>query len=528
MPKFVSRKVGAVKPLVLAVICALSPRSGRAAQSPVQDLYQAGNFTKVVGLLGPIVKAHPMQSQARILLIRACLRLDGTKWRDAEALAKVGVQVDPQSAAMQGLLSLAYMRGGRPSLAITAASAALATNPNSYYALVASSRVELWNGDKAKARATLQHAVTLRPKRAMAYYYLLSAMTDHHHENYKSLIDHYIQLHAKGYPHTQLSAALKFDQHWGGRNDDQAPAAKKSSADGKVSDNGYSYSVPMYRQHDDVILPVRIRGVLFHLLLDTGAGDGVVLNSDSAERLGIQPNGQSVEFGASGEEVGKSFDNQTMLVGRQEFDGVSVSTVQRNQGDITDGLIGGANFKHSVVTLDFTHNQLVVSTGPKATAPPPAPGDALMTVPFHYYDGYIFVKVRLADEQHTHWALLDTGCEPVGVLSLITARRLAKAQRKDAYAEVRVNQRIGVGTTDTSFSALVFRFAVDLTMKRSAGVPFFMEMNPIFGASLVDSQVSPGFNFQICGIVGIPYLTSARRVTIDYPARTLTLELPNN
>ncbi len=528
MPRLRDLKRGVNKPFLFAAICALSPQVAGAAQSTAHQLYETGRFAQVVALLRPVIKAHPKQNEVRKLLMRACLRLDGDNWQEAEELGKVGIQQDPQSGDMQGLLSLAYMRGGRPSLAAQAAATALATNPNSYYALVASSRVELWNGNRAKARAYLTHAVKLNPKRAMAYYYLLNAMTDRHHEGAKSIVDSYIQLHAKGYPHTQLTDALKFDQRWGTDENSSTSQRANSTSQHKKAVDDYSFSVPMYREHDDVILPVRIRGVLFHLLLDTGAGDSVVLNSDSAQRLGIQPDGQSVEFGASGEEVGKSFRDQTMEVGRQEFDGVDVSTVERNAGDLTDGLIGGANFKHSVVTLDFVDNRLVVTTGPKAAPPPPAQGDALMTVPFHYYDGYIFVKVRLADQKTTEWALLDTGCEPVGVLSLITAKELAKAQRKDSYVEVRINQRIGVGTTDTSFSALVFRFAVDLSLKRSGGVPFFMEMDPIFGASLVDSQVSPGFNFQICGIVGIPYLTSARRVTIDYPSRTLTLELPNN
>ncbi len=521
-------KSGRLNLLPLAVTFALLPRAGVALPPSAHELYSQGNFKKVVALLRPLIKEHPLQNDARMLLIRALLRLDGDRWKEAQNVATAGVRLDPKSADMHGLLSLANMRGGRPSLAVLEASKALAAGPTSYYALVSASRVSLWNAKRAEARGYLKKAIQLKPSRAMAYYYLLSAMTDQHHSGYKPIIDQYIHLHATGYPHSQLTASLRYDQDWGSSGH-SSPSTKLASAKpDSGSTDDYTYSVRMYRDHDDVILPVVIRGVLFHMLLDTGAGDGVVLNKDSAQRLGIQPNGQSVQFGVSGEEVGKSFRNQTMQVGQQLFTGVDVSTVERTAGDITDGLIGGANFKHSVVTLDFAANRMVVATGPHAAAPTPTTGDATMTVPFHYYQGYIFVKVHLASRKRAQWALLDTGCEPLGVLSLMTARHLAKSQSRDAYAEVTVNQRIGVGTTNTSFTALVFRFAVDLSLKKSAGVPFFMEMNPIFGASLIDSQVSPGFNFQICGIVGIPYLTNARRVTIDYPARVLTLELPNN
>ncbi|MCW3052705.1 MAG: Tetratricopeptide repeat, partial [Chthonomonadales bacterium] len=58
--------------------------------------------------------------------------------------------------------------------------------------------------------------------------------------------------------------------------------------------------------------------------------------------------------------------------------------------------------------------------------------------------------------------------------------------------------------------------------------PYHVEANPTIAASIMDTEVSRTFNFQFGALVGIDYLTAAKRIHIDYPHHLLTMEFPDS
>ena len=187
-------------------------------------------------------------------------------------------------------------------------------------------------------------------------------------------------------------------------------------------------------------------------------------------------------------------------------------------------MIGGAVFEEYAVTIDYDNNKLILSRGKNAAAPKPEEGNHITTVPFHDMSGYIIVPLKLEDREEAEWGLLDTGAGGMGVLSFSVAQDLARKRHEDEKVEIHVDQRLGIGTSSTGFDAMVFRFPVDLGLVSNGGTPYFMEMNPIYGATMIDKEVNRDFDFHLSAIVGISYLAEARRITFDYPHHLLTME----
>ena len=518
----------------------LSGISQPARAESADTLFAKGLFNEASSKYLHEIKSDPHNASLRMDEIRTLLRIDGDSWQEAITQGQAAVKIAPDNADAHGLYSMALMRGGMPEEAVTQANKALSLNPKAYFALVAAGRAAEWNENKKQAKADYLKAITLFPHRATAYPYFLGTLDSDKDKKYIPLFKQYVKLHAKGFPHSDLMRDFS-DSHFlkqkeKNKADDQkvtssfAPAkatAAEVSAAPNPAEEDVVYSIPFTRDDGGIVLPVKIHGVLYHMLLDTGAGDGVTLTHQAVHTLGLDPVGQSVQSGVSGYEIGKIYEAGDMQVGTEYFHNVEVESMSDASGH-TDGLIGGYVFKKSVLTFDFANNNLIISTGKDAKAPEPSQDDAVMTVPFHLYHGYIFVPVVLGDRTKSEYALLDTGCEPLGVLSIHTAKDLAKLQNSDSYENVTINQRLGVGTSDPSFNALIFRFSVDLTMAHATGLPLMEELNPIFGANFIDRSVDPSFDFQLCGIVGIPYLENAKIVTIDYPHKLLTMEYANN
>jgi tetratricopeptide (TPR) repeat protein len=524
---------------MFATVVTLPAGARDAVTAPGDRLFADGKFNQAHDAYAIALKRDPKNVALHIAQLRTLLRLDNDRWREAIAEGKAAIGFAPQSADLHGLYSLALMRGGRPDAAAAEAKRALDLNPNSYFGLIASGRVSVWNEKDAEALTPLRHAVDLRPDQPDAYYYLLNALAPSQRDEALKYIKAYVKLKPKGHPHDWALDGLANTLIGKGSEDKVSKRRierEGGEADIKAADQGTQrpvvFTTPIDRHGDDIILPVMINGARFRLLFDTGAGHGVVLTEEAMSRLSLPTLGQSLSRGVSGKEVSQIYHADTMTVGRQSYRNVVLESMTANLGD-HDGLFGGANFEDCAVTIDFEKNIMTLARGKNAAAPPPAEGNHVMTVPFHNLDGYLMVPIRLADRTETEWGLLDTGAQGLGVLSLITARDLAKklvtgGQDDLVYKEVTVNQRLGVGNSAPSFTALVFRFAVDLALCQNGGTPFFMELQPLYGASMIDEQISRNFDFHLSAIVGISYLTNARRVTIDYPHHLLTMEFPGS
>ncbi len=500
------------------------------------QLFADGKFDRAHQVLTTTVKQDPKNTAARIDQIRSSMRQDN--WQLALTEAQGGLSAQPQNADLHGLYACVLVRAGRPQQAEKEADKALTLNPNCYWALVARGRVQLFNEQPDAAHTTLTKAVELRPEYPEALYYLLESFdAKTPRPEIEKAVKAYVKLKPKGHPHDMVfesmarsdSAKDPFDEK---KNRTVMEAVGK--VDQKLlqaADEGkekpVTITIPFERYEEDketIFLPLTINGVRLRLLFDTGAGRGIHICGEAVERLHLPTIYKSYAYGVSGKEEIKICRAEEMKIGGQAFRNVKLATSPNGIGMPVDGLIGGAVFEQYAVTIDYENNNLILSRGKTAAAPKPEEGDYITTVPFHNIGGDIVVPMKLEDRTEAEWGILDTGAGGMGVLSFIEAKGIANKRHNDETVTVHINKRMGIGTSATGFDAVAFEFPVDLGLVHNSGTPYFMELQPILGATLMDAQVNRVSDFHYSALIGISYVAQAKRVTFDYPHHLMTLE----
>ncbi len=520
-----------------ALLCGLGvlPLSVRA-DSTAERLFKEGKFNQAQTAYAAAVRSSPRQLELRMAYARTLLRLD--KWYEAIAEMRTAIGFAPKSADAHGMLSFALMRGGQPEESEKEAKKATELDPKSYWALVGSARVALWNEKNADAEKLLNQATKSFPDQPEAWNYLLNAQDEKTPEaDRKKAAAGYVKLAPKGHPFYHSIEGLtrtiekkdsddkkKTFQAEGKINQDVLKAADE----GKISPVSFSVDFETGKYDtDSIILPVSVNGSRFRLLFDTGAGHSIGLSGPAIERVKMPLLYRSFVSGVSGKQAVSVRRADEVKIGGQVFRNAIVDT-SKDADEGIDGLIGGAVFEEYVMSINYEDNVMTFTRGKTAVAPPVREGYHSMTVPFHLIDGYIIFPLRLEDQTKTQWAMLDTGAQSVGILSLRTAHELAKKRNSETTREVQLDGRRGIGTSSTKFTSMEFEFAVDLTMVHKSGAPYFMEMAPVEGASMMDNQVSRLSDFELVGLIGISYLSNAKRVTFDYPNHLLTMEFADN
>ena len=276
---------------------------------------------------------------------------------------------------------------------------------------------------------------------------------------------------------------------------------------------------------DDIIIPMVLDGVKVRMLFDTGAGHAFALGKYPASRVNLPVLAKSAVSGVNGVEVTKLHRAERLMIGKQVFSNIPVRSIDNSIGDGEDGLIGGAVFDKYVVTVDCKENTMTLTRGREAVAPKPLKGDKVVEVPFHDINGYIYVQISV--DNHRWWTILDTGAQRYGVLSLDLAKMLAKERDKTSSIELTVKGRVGIGISETSFNVLVFEFPIDVGCLVGDRTPYFIEMDELYGASIID-KLSAEMDFNVAGLLGVSYLGQrCRRFSIDYPNHILTMEQPD-
>lgn len=514
-----------------------SPSHASGKETPAgTQMFAAGKFNQAHSAFAASVKSDPKNIAVRIDLIRASLRLDN--WQNAITEAQSAIAIAPQNADAHGLLGMALFRGGRPLKAEKEASKSLALNAKDYWGLIARGRVQLFDELKGAAHETLTKAYELHPEWPDALYYLHNTYDEQTpREESQKAYTAYVKLRPKGFPHAlaidstarEVSAHNPFTEKKNGvvfEAIGKVDAKRLKAADeGKEKPITISFPFERYkRDNETIIIPLSINGVRLHMLFDTGAGNSVAVAGEAAERLNLRALYKTFVHGVSGKEETAVCRADEMKIGTQVFKNIPVETSPNSIMPGVDGLLGGAVFEEYAVTIDYETDNMILTRGKTAGAPKPQEGNHITTVAFHNIDGYIFVPLKLEDREEAEWGLLDTGAGGMGVLSYSVAHELAKKRLDDEKVKVHVDKRLGVGTTSTGFDAILFEFPIDLGLVHSGGTPYFMQMDPIYGATMIDTQVNHVFDFQLSAIVGISYVAEAKRVTFDYPHHLLTME----
>jgi tetratricopeptide (TPR) repeat protein len=493
----------AIRAVAFAILLVASRVS---ADDPAADRqFSAGNFAAARIAYAREVDRDPHQLATRIGLIRSLIRLD--RWEEALTAAHSASDAFPNEADAHALLSLTLMRAGQPDAAATEADTARRLAPNGYWSLVATGRVQDW-------------------------YYLVDA-TNEDEVKPSDLEDiaTYMGLKPTGHPHDLamdvLPSRLPMLRAFLQDPPFHADTPERETAL-KAADRGesapVSFTVPFRRLGDYIVASVLLEGQRFRLLYDTGGGSDLTLNQATVDRLRLPSLGRSSVYGVNGKEAARLYKAETLQLGTERFHSIPIETVGGTLGDF-DGILGGSAFDHDAVTIDFKQNTLTLARGKAAVAPPPMPGDRLVTVPFHYVGGDIVVPVHL--DGRAAWAVVDTGAENYALLSFHLARQIAAARGRDKSREVAVGGKLGIGSTVTRQTLLTFSDPISLRLDNTSGTPLTVNVDPAVGAELLDSQVSPSTDFELDGLLGVPFLATARRVTFDYPHHLLTLEFPN-
>ena len=522
------------------------PGAHRAAtREQAEKLFVDNKFNQAREAYRAALKTAPTSEALRVGLIRTLIRLDD--WQGAIREGEKATAAAPQAGDAHGILALALMRGGRPDRAETEAKRALALDKNNYWGLVASGRVALWNENKTEAHNALKAATQSHPQWPEAWHYYIDSFAPGEGKARFDALRAYVALAPHGQPHDRamdglegrMTARRTFDENTGRADDGPLAEAErageaggkngksetgdKSAAKPKNADTSMTFAFE--RSEDDILLPVYFNGERFKMLFDTGAGSSLALGRDAAQRLSLATLGDSVVRGVSGKETMHIGRVSSFEVGSQTWRSVPVEFIDNNIGEVEDGLLGGAVFKQFAVTIDFENNLMTLTSGKETALKTSTADTRVVRVPMKMVGNYIFVPIKV--EGRPSWAMVDTGAQGTTLLSLALARQLAAKRPDTTSQEVEIKHRSGVGSTNTAFTALLFRFAVEIGLLNGDKTVYFGEVDPIYGASMMDEQVSRNFDFQLGAIVGISYLARAKRVTFDYPRHIMTLEFPD-
>ena len=523
----------------LSLVCAfvvqgigcLAALPAGAQSSSGDSLFALNKFDLARAAYTSAIKAGPKQAAPRLGLIRDLIRLDA--WADAVVESKAAVAALPLNADAHGLYALTLLRGGQPENAQKEAEKALKLDPASYWALVAGGRMALWDNGKEEANSLLHHAVEVHPDWPEAWYYLLESFGSRRRTESHQAFETYRKLKPKGHPHEmalegidgQIAFSKSFEKDPAMRSTGRLNEKVLQAADdGKAAI--ISTTFPIERDDNNFILiPIKINGSSFKMLYDTGAGDSLTLGGSRADHLGLPLVAKSIARGVNGKETSKLFKADTLEVGDLQLHSIPLEGSDNPVGP-ADGLFGGAIFREFVVTVDFERNEMTLTRGKKAVAPPAPSGFRVQTVPFRLQDDYIFVPTTISDR--TTWCILDTGASGISFVSLSLAKQIAAERGKATYHEETMEGRFGVGISNTKIKLLVFFLSVPIGLMKDGRAAYHIEANPTIAASVMDTEVSRAFNFQLGALIGIDYLTSAKRISIDYPHHILTMEFPDS
>ncbi len=508
----------------LALCLALSYPA--ASQTPTAgQLFQDGKFKEAQARYSKQLSDQPHDVDSAIGLLRTDLRLD--QWHAAEDMGASLVKEFPTNGDIAGLYSMALMRGGRPNEASRWAVAALHLDPRSYWALIASSRINVWQSHLQTAVEQAEQAVAINPTGAAAQYYLLDAQSarDVVPASMPANAVRYFALKPVGHPHAFVMRALpgrmpilKFEVN-------HPPfQVLGNTAEQAVGHRTAVLTFPFTMVGGSIVLQCKIDNVPARLLFDTGGGSDITLNSSVARRLKLKPMARSVVYGVSGYEPVDIYMAQRLSVGTTVLGPVAVESVKQSVPGEFDGILGGAAFLTYSVTIDFKSHVIRLVPGASAPPPRPLPGDQLITVPFNILEGDVVVRATVMG--HAGYFILDTGDDEDGTLAAWLGTAIAGTMKPSQYKVINLNARVGLGTTATAQQIRLFNKPLSLQLQSLGGATHEERLVPSLAANLVDTQISPADDFEMAGLIGIGVIRRFRRITMDYVHGLLTLEIP--
>jgi hypothetical protein len=243
------------------------------------------------------------------------------------------------------------------------------------------------------------------------------------------------------------------------------------------------------------------------MMLDTGAGDLLILSPLIAAQLGLSPVGEMHVVGVGGTSVGGLALLDELAIGDIRVERVTTFIAREDSPlmMIADGVIGTGLLDDGRVSFDFAHGELVVS-------PSSADAGAGREVAIRLGNGsHIFTSVLLQSAPAS--ALLDSGASK----PLFSPKWLE--QNYPGHPNLTQNLPLPQVTIGVELATPGVTTCADLEF---AG----RRMDNIVGVGLrdVDDLLSQGIGEQIDVVIGMTVFREMRSWTVDFPRKRMWVD----
>ena len=476
----------------------LIPWLTAAALAPLgpDGLFEAGEFTRA--------QAGYRRLRLSEKQLWALLRQD--RWQEAIVL---GERAAPQTAEGEGLLALAYLRGGQPRSALESADWAAERDPSAYWPKVAlGTLASRWSGDHAAALRCLRQAVAINPQLPEGLLALLTATPDL--AEARCIENTLLQLAPKGYPFRTRSASLWNSSLPSSRFLAAFPGGQTFISKDPLPEQRV---LPLKRDLRGMLyVEVEVDGHPFRLLYDTGGGRHLVLTSSALERLKPTFVTSTVMTGVQGQSPARLYRAERLQLGSMELSSLVIESVPGNLGGF-DGLVGWRVLGELVQRIEPERGTLTLSKKPLALT-----RDA-QCLPLHLIQDQPVVGVKCRPEGKREalfiWSFLDTGSTDdffslrVGALLVPTGRR-----------RTRLLSAVGLGKSQQPVELETLPVAFEVFSERGELLTSYTQAT---AASFLDKVLNPAMGFEHGLLLGMEFLSRFKCIELDPLQRQVRL-----
>ena len=307
-----------------------------------------------------------------------------------------------------------------------------------------------------------------------------------------------------------------------------SPRTEKDLAKLDAASVPFSVTTPIEvdRKNSRVYVTADLDGHKVRLIVDTGSGPMVVLNSLADKGVTLQGQFSSVINGIQGEEPVTMGLAHRLTLGPLTLGGVSVA-INHDPALRNERTLGTEIFLNYRVTLDFAAKTMTLSRGGGSAATSTFKDS--FSVPFRQDAGLIYIPVRVLDR--SVWAVIDSG-SPGNFMALSLAKSAAAQLPQADSKELTLDGKFGGGDPKNKVNAFTLRvpLPIFLDMPQADALPdsFRFGTASQIGLSFLKETTDEPQGMHAAVMLGLPFFLQFRRVTIDYPNHLLTLEQPEH
>lgn len=418
---------GLISAVLLVAAPAVAAQAIPVSLASADSLYRSGAFDQAADEYRQIVAQEPKNLAAQRGLVRALLK--GEHPGEAAEAAAKALTLAPRDAPLMVLLGDVYFRQARFDASKMLYLTALTTDPNSASAYAGLGRLMLTESNDRQAIRDFSRACSSGNLDISIA--LSCAQAARETTQRMDFLKQYLATAPHNDPEAFERAAegLKIEQFLAGRKTFVCTGPARGSV-----------KLDAIRPSPNVMgclrVPVVVNGrKRVWLVLDTGAGGGLLLNRNVADRLGVKPlvASEAKGLGGSGSEGAHIGWVNSIRIGEFTFHNCLVEYTDKNFEGDTDGLLGARIFGRYLVSINYPKSKLNLAPLPpihpmKLAGPHSAdvPNGIIPTGLEHFtrvrkFDDHLLIPT-MVNEFSGLYFLIDTGAQ----MNLISERLARK------------------------------------------------------------------------------------------------------